>query len=46
MSGTFWHKLDYDGDTNENNCNNDDSRHENDSFVKNLDKEQDYKEYD
>ena len=46
MYWPFVRKEDYEGDADENNCNNDYSRSENDDFVENLDKEQDYKEYD
>ena len=46
MSRPFWHKVDYEGDTDENNCNTDNSRSDNEIFVKNLDKEQYYKEDD
>ena len=43
MSRPFLRKEYYEGDTDENNHNTDDSRYENDDFVKNLDKEQYYK---
>ena len=41
MSWPFQHKVDYERDTDENNCNNNDSQSENDDFVINLKKEQD-----
>ena len=40
MSWTFQHKVDYDGDTNENNFNTNDSQSYNDNVARNLDKEQ------
>ena len=40
----FCYKEDYESNTNEKNCNTDDLQYENDNFIKNLDKEQDYKE--
>ena len=44
MSQNFQHKVDYEGDTNENNRNTDESQSENDDLVRNLDKQKDYKE--
>ena len=35
-SWSFWHKEDYEGDTNEKNCNKDSSRSDNENFVKNV----------
>ena len=35
--------MDYEGDTDETNRNTDDSQSENNDFVRNLDKEQEYK---
>ena len=45
-SWPFRHKGEYEGDTDENNRNTDDSQSENDYFLRNLDKEQEYKWYD
>ena len=38
MSKPFQHKVDYEGDDNEKNCNTDDFQSENDDLVGNLDK--------
>ena len=46
MSRPFLHKKYYEGETNEQNHNTDDSRFENGDYVKNLGKEQGYKEDD
>ena len=46
MSQLFLHKEYYEGDTDKNNRNTDDSRFDNDNFVQNLYKEQEYKEDD
>ena len=43
MSWPFQHKVDSEGDTNENNRDTDDSQSENDDFVRKLDKKQEYK---
>ena len=43
ISWPFQHKVDYEGDTDENNRNADESQLENDNLVINLHKEQDYK---
>ena len=40
MSRPFWHKVDYEGDTDENNRCSDDSQAETDNCLRNLDKEQ------
>ena len=44
-SRPFQRKGYHEGDTDEHNFITDDSRYENDEFVINLDKEQEYKEY-
>ena len=46
MSRSFQHKLDYERDTNEKNHNTDDSQSDNENLVRNLYKEQQYKEDD
>ena len=46
MSRPFQHKVDYEGDTDEKNRGVDDSQSDNDDFVRNLDKEQQYKKDD
>ena len=46
MSQPFQHKVDHEGDTNENNRNNYGSQPENNNLVRNLEKQQDYKEDD
>ena len=46
MSWLFQHKVNDEGGTDEKNCNIDDSQLENDYLVRNLDKEQYYKEDD
>ena len=46
MSQPFQHKVNYEGDTDENNRNTDDSQSENDYLVINLEKEKGYKEDD
>ena len=38
MSRPFQHKVDYEGDTDENNHGIDDSKSDNDDFVRNLEK--------
>ena len=43
MSRPFQHKVDYEGDTDENNCNTDESKPENGNLVIKLDKEEEYK---
>ena len=45
ISRPFQHKVYYEGNTNEKNCNTDDSQSDNDYLVRNLKKEQDYKGY-
>ena len=45
-SRTFQLKVEYEGDTEENNHNTKYSQLDNDNLVINLDKEQEYKEYD
>ena len=42
----FQHKVDYEGDIDENNCDTDKSQSDNDILIRNLDKEQDNKEHD
>ena len=46
MSWSFQHKVDYEGDTDDKNCNTNGSKSDNDNFVRNLDKEKEYEEYD
>ena len=46
MSRPFQHKVDYEGDTDENNSNTNESQSENYYYVRNLYKEQEYKEDD
>ena len=46
MSRPFQHKVYYEGDTNENNHDNDDSKSDNNNLVSNLGKEKEYKEDD
>ena len=43
ISWLFQNKVGYEGDTDENNCDTDDSQSENDDFVINLEKEQYYR---
>ena len=42
MSWPFQHKVDYEGDTDEDNSNTDESQSANDNLVRNLEKEQAY----
>ena len=43
MYRLFEHKVDYEVDTNGKNRHTDDSQSDNDDYVRNLDKEQEYK---
>ena len=40
----FWHKVDYEGDTNDKTRGSDDSPSETDNFVRNIDKEHENEE--